>query len=129
MSWLRPFRDLLFGPPRQPPPPPDTSVPFGGVDERELEVRYSPSKAYRVVITLDRRGLYRVHQQFWDTGDWDVVRQAYWAGNDRMVTITDTIEGARRLAAEALGSRAEIPDEDVEQAVSGLLRSSNPSSD
>ena len=84
------------------PPPPDTSAPGGRVDEKDVAILYSPSKAFRVVIGRDARGFYRVHEERWDTGDWDVAGAAYWCPYDQLATITDTVENAEKLAREAL---------------------------
>jgi len=97
MKWLT----RVFGGQRTPPPP-DTSVSGSRVNEIEVDVLYSVTKSHRVVITRDARGLFRVHGERWDTGDWDVAGAAYWVSYDRLATITDTLENARTLAQEAL---------------------------
>jgi len=89
------------------PPPPDTSVRFRHVDEEEVECIYSLQRRYRVIISRDRAGRYRVHRERWNTGDWEVAKVAFWGDDDRMVTITDTVEKARELAAERL---SDTPD-------------------
>jgi|KBSSwiStaDraftv2_1062776.scaffolds.fasta_scaffold53024_2 alkyl sulfatase BDS1-like metallo-beta-lactamase superfamily hydrolase len=83
------------------PPPPDTSVPQRRANA-VVDIIYSPSKWYREVITLDASGLFRVSDERWDIRDWDVAGVAYWCPYDRFTTITDTLENARKLAAEAL---------------------------
>lgn len=82
-----------------------------------MDVIYSPSKRYREVITRDAAGLFRVHEERWSTEDWDVAGAAYWCPYDRIATITDTLENARKLAAEALSvvEPHEPEEEDVEQ--------------
>jgi hypothetical protein len=82
-------------------------VRFSRVDEEEVECVYSPQRQYRVIISRDRAGRYRIHRERWDTGDWDIAKAAYWCEDDKMVTITDTVESARKLVAERL---SEIPD-------------------
>lgn len=67
-----------------------------------MDVIYSPSKRYREVITRDESGFFRVSDERWDTGDWDVAGAAFWCPYDRVATMTDTLENARKLAAEAL---------------------------
>lgn len=69
-----------------------------------VEIVYSPSRKYREVISRDRAGLFRVHDERWSTEDWDVTDAGYWCPYDRTATITDTLENARALAAEALVS-------------------------
>jgi hypothetical protein len=100
------------------PPPPDTSAPGGRVDEEDVAILYSATKTHRVVIGRDRRGLYRVHEERWDTGDWDIAGAAYWCPYDQLATITDTIENAEKLAREALAQVLQSPPSDgaVEQA-------------
>jgi hypothetical protein len=73
--------------------------------EDVVEVVYSPSRLYREVITRDRAGLFRVHDERWwveDPDDPDAAGAAFWCPYDRSASITDTIENARTLAAEAL---------------------------
>ena len=99
MGWLK--RLLGTNGRRGEPPPPDTSVPRLTTEE-VVEIIYSPSKRYREVITRDQRGLLRVHDERWFTEDWDTAGAAFWCPYDRSATITDTLDNARKLAAEAL---------------------------
>lgn len=114
MGWLR--RILGTARQRKEPPPPDTSAPRLTTEEL-VEVIYSPSKWYREVITRDQRGLLRVHDERWFTEDWDVAGAAFWSPYDRGATITDTLDNARKLAAEALSvAEPRQPEvQDVEQ--------------
>jgi hypothetical protein len=89
------------------PPSPDTSVRFGHVNEEEVECFYSSQQQYRAVISRDPAGRYRIRRERWNTGDWDIAKVAFWCDDDAMVTITDTLENARKLAAERL---SEVPD-------------------
>jgi hypothetical protein len=84
------------------PPCPDASAPARYTTEELVDILYSPSKRYREVITRDARGLFRVHDERWDTEDWDVAGAAYWCPYDRLATITDTLENARNLAMDTL---------------------------
>ena len=102
-SWRDALRNWWLGPSwTQPPPPPDTGIPFQHGAETQLDVVYSPDCRFRAVVTRDNRGFFRVHRQTWDTGDWEVVAQAFWGDVDGIVTITDTLENARKLASEAI---------------------------
>ena len=84
------------------PPSPDTSVRFGRTGEEEVECTYSPLQRYRVIISRDVAGRYRVHRERWNTGDWEIAHVAFWSEDDRTVTVTDTLGNARKLAAERL---------------------------
>src|SRR5262245_19974863 len=75
-----------------PPPPPDTNARFSRMGQEEIECLYSPQRTYRVVISRDSAGLYRVCRELWDTGDWEVAHVAFWSENERTVTITDSVE-------------------------------------
>ena len=92
---------------RSAPPSPDTSERFRGVNEEEVECHYSPQCQYRVIISRDRAGLYRVHRERWNTGDWDIAGVAFWCRDDKLVTITDAVESARKLVAERLSEVTE----------------------
>ena len=89
------------------PPPPDTSVRPTYVGEEAVECIYSPQRQYRVIISRDRAGRYRVRRERWNTSDWQVANIAFWYGDDSMVTITDTVERASSLAAERLSEISE----------------------
>jgi len=104
-----PLRHIGFA-----PPSPDTSVRFRHVDEEEIECLYSPQQEYRVGITRDQVGRYRVRRERWNTSDWDVAAVAFWSDDDARVTITDTLENARKLAAERL---SETPDASRQDAI------------
>jgi hypothetical protein len=93
----------------EPPPPPDRTAPFSHLGEEEIESRYSRSGLYRIIVSRDRAGRYRIHRQRWDTGDWDVARVAQWLEDDRMATITDTLENARSLARQRLEATPDGP--------------------
>ena len=97
---------------RSDPPPPDTSASFRHVEEEEIECLYSPRRQYRVVISRDHQGRYRVHRQRWDISDWDVANVAFWSEDDQMATITDTIESARTFAAERLSETPDVSRKD-----------------
>jgi len=84
------------------PPAPDTSVRFRKAGEEEVECSYSPLQRYRVIISRDGAGRYRVHRERWNTSDWEIARVAFWSEDDRTVTVTDTLGNARKLAAERL---------------------------
>jgi hypothetical protein len=68
------------------------------------------------VVTRGRDGLFRVHEELWDTRDWAVVGQAFWSPAGH-TSITDTLEHALQLAREAMPRRAASRDrsEAVEQ--------------
>ena len=106
---------------RSAPPSPDTSERFRGVNEEEVECHYSPQCQYRVIISRDRAGLYRVHRERWNTGDWDIAGVAFWCRDDKLVTITDAVESARKLVAERL---SEVTEGAVDAPIQGLLNRS-----
>jgi hypothetical protein len=82
-----------------PPPHPDTSHWPTIVGQEVVEILYSASKLVRGIITKDSRGIYRVRTEFWDTGDWEIARVAYWC-EEHVGTFTDTLENARQLCGE-----------------------------
>jgi len=86
----------------RPPPPPDTStwVPVRG--QQVVQEFFSEDKTQRVSILRDDRGIFRVRSFRWCTEDWEVAGRAFWIQEDAMNTITNTVEDARRLAAEYL---------------------------
>jgi len=84
------------------PPPPDTGTAFGHASEVEVERHFSLRKHHRVIISQDCAGRYRVHCDRWDTSDWEIVSYAGWRSEDRLATMTDTLENARKLASEHL---------------------------
>ena len=84
-----------------PPPKPDISHKPTIMNQEVMEIIYSPSNYVRGVITRDSRGIYRVRTEFWDTGDWDVARAAYWA-QEHLGTFVDTLENARELCREQI---------------------------
>jgi hypothetical protein len=103
VKWLRrdaPETDGQSG--RSNPPPPDTTVPFRHTSQEAVETVYSRSQKYRVVLARDERGLFRIHSERWDTDDWDVGGSPHWCPHNRGVSITDTLENARKLAGEKL---------------------------
>jgi hypothetical protein len=106
---------------RSAPPSPDTSERFSSVNKEEVECHYSPQCQYRVIISRDQAGLYRVHRERWNTGDWDIAGVAFWCRDDKLVTITDTVESARKLVAERL---SEVTEGAVDAPIQGLLNRS-----
>jgi hypothetical protein len=105
MNWLQVLREWWLGPGRtQPAPPPDIGVPFHHERETQLDVVYSADHRFRAVVTRDDRGLFRVHRQVWDTGDWEAAADAFWGDVDATATITDTFENARKLATEDIAA-------------------------
>ena len=85
-----------------PPPPPDLSHQPSLPGQRIVETVYSDSKRARAFITVDETGRYRTVIQWWDTSDWKDWQKAFWIGRDSG-SLTDSLERARELAAEALG--------------------------
>jgi hypothetical protein len=88
--------------PRPEAPPPDTSSRPRYIGEQVMEVLFSRAHQYRATVTQDSRGLFRVHRDRWCISDWEVAGAAYWAQDDRLATITDSVEAATRLAEESL---------------------------
>lgn len=84
-----------------PPPKPDTSHQPRILGQDVVEVIYSSSNYVRGIISRDARGIYRVRTEFWDTGDWDIARIAYW-GQEHIGTFADTLENARKLCQEQM---------------------------
>ena len=99
------------------PPPPDTSAQFRHISQSEVEIVYSRSNVYRVIVAQDERSLFRLHAERWDTDDWDVGSSPHWCPYGAGVSITDTLANARKLASEklALVEPPESEDRDVEQ--------------
>jgi hypothetical protein len=89
-----------------PPPPPDLAHQPSIPGEIIAETVYSDSKQQRAIVTRDGVGTYRIHVQWWDTGDWKSWAKAYWAGGGSS-SFTDDIETARKLAQDAL---KELPE-------------------
>ena len=94
---------LIRQPIPRPTPDEHTTPVFAG--QTIVELRYSLHRNYRVVITEDSAGRFRVHRQWWDASDWDVASSAYWADDDDGAVIADTLERAQGLATEALHAR------------------------
>ena len=82
-----------------PPPKPDISSKPSIAGQEVVEIIYSPSNYVRGIISRDPRGIFRVRTEFWDTGDWDIARVAYW-GQEHIGTFVDTLENARKLCQE-----------------------------
>src|SRR5688500_15728442 len=99
LRFLRRFFVRDFGP----PPPPDETQQLSTSGKTVVETLYSPSRQQRAIITRDTTGIYRIHIQFWDTSDWSAGYGAFWAPGGSG-GITDTIEIARNLAREHLGT-------------------------
>jgi hypothetical protein len=86
-----------------PPPPPDETQQPSASGQTVVETLYSLSRQQRAIIARDATGIYRIHIQFWDTSDWSAGYGAFWAPGGSG-GITDTIETARNLAREHLGT-------------------------
>jgi arylamine N-acetyltransferase len=97
------------------PSPPDVTAPTRHPDEDEVERLHSRHNLYRVIISRDRAGLYRVRRERWAIEDWDVGRAAFWCSDDPQTTITDSLASARHLAREKLAGTSDGMDEDVQQ--------------
>ncbi len=80
---------------------PDTSNVPSIIGQTVVEIIYAQSKKVRCVITVDATGIYRVRTDFWDTSDWDVVGDAFWA-EMHSGTLVDTFEHGKRLCFEHL---------------------------
>ena len=97
------------------PPPPDLSQPIrvdrGG--EKVVEVLTSAAGDRRVGITRDGSGLYRLRVEAW-APDWETMRVATWIQSSHEGNFADSLERARSLAAETLGTKHEAGNsEDV----------------
>src|ERR1700683_4921273 len=87
--------------PTCPPPPPDTSQMLQH-RYKVLECSYSSNNTYRALLIQDDRGHFRVSCEKWDTSDWEYCADAFWSQIGRGITLTDTLENARKLARERL---------------------------
>jgi|ERR1041385_697948 hypothetical protein len=92
----------MFKPKPSQPPPPDTTATLRVGDQRTVETLFSPKKKFRVTITQDQAGNYRIHSDRWCIEDWDVAGKAFWIQVDRGSSMTDTLGNARQLANEHL---------------------------
>jgi hypothetical protein len=97
------------------PPTPDLTAPTSHPEEHEVERLHSRHGLYRVIISRDRAGLYRVRRERWATEDWGFGGAAFWCADDPETTITDSRENARQLAREKLVATSDGVDEDVQQ--------------
>lgn len=84
------------------PPPPDVTTQPRLTSETVLELLFSRTNQFRLVISRDRRGLFRIHRDKWCVSDWDIIGEAFWIQDGHFVTMTDTLASARQLAREAL---------------------------
>jgi hypothetical protein len=85
------------------PPAPNTERRPVFVGQTVVEVIYSETNQIRGIITVDARGAYRVRTEFWDTGDWDVARVAFW-NSAHVGTFTDTLDNARVLCLDHMAA-------------------------
>lgn len=83
-------------------PPPDTAARLHVQGHRTIETSFTSDHRYRVTITQDESGIYRIHSDRWCVEDWHAVGKAFWIQVERGSSMTDTIENARRLANEHL---------------------------
>jgi hypothetical protein len=97
------------------PPTPDVTAPTRHPEEQEVERLHSRHNLYRVIISRDRAGLYRVRRERWATEDWGFGGAAFWCPDDPHTTITDSVGNARNLALEKLEGTSDGMDEDVQQ--------------
>ena len=94
-----------------PPPPPDPSQPLR-IDlrgEKLVEVLTSSTGDRRVGITRDGSGIYRLRVETW-APDWEHMGVATWIQSGHEGSVTDSLERARSLAAEALGEAGDGED-------------------
>jgi hypothetical protein len=83
------------------PPPPDTThVPRHR--HEVLECVYSPDKSHRALLVRDDRGLIHISCQTWDLSEWENLGYGFWNPVGQGMSITDTIDNARKLAQERL---------------------------
>ena len=98
------LRTLLH---RSEAPRPDTQLGPDHYGQAVVESHYSPSKRYRAIITRGADGVFRVHREQWETSGWHVGGTPAWVPAAGGAHLSDTIERARSLAAEALRNVSE----------------------
>jgi hypothetical protein len=74
--------------------------------EKVVEVLTSATGDRRVGITRDSSGLYRLRVETW-APDWEHLGVATWLQSGHEGSVTDSLERARSLAAEALEAAGE----------------------
>ena len=93
---------------RGPAPPPDQGQPVR-IDrrgEKLVEVVTSAGGDRRVGITRDGAGIFRLRVETW-APDWETMGVATWLQREAEGSFADSLERARELAAEELGTPRE----------------------
>ena len=84
------------------PSPNTDEAPRFGSELTVVEVTYADENWCRVSVTRDKRGIFRVHPERWEISDLEIVGEAYWNSFGDIGSLTDDLEIARVLAADAL---------------------------
>jgi hypothetical protein len=83
-------------------PAPDVGqAPRFGDSCRVVETVYGPENRSRVSISVDSAGTYRIHPEFWDVTDFEIIGYAYW-NSVSASSLANDLDIARGLAAESL---------------------------